>query len=429
MENSRQAGYVSDLVLAVRAGDVAAYGKLVRATQAMAMAVALDVLREPAGAADAVQDAYLHAYRRLGDLQDAGAFPGWLRRVVITTALNLRRAHRVTLLSLDDVPSVPVLDESERRWSDAQRHRLAAALLRLNAEERRICDRRYHGGWSLDRLAKSAGVPETTMRKRLQRIRDRLREFIETEEIEMMKERGMDPGVTAARLPAKIVELLASPRLTDLPENPVGRMLEELREVYPEFNEQSLPEIIDVAEAREIAKEAIYVKPSELHHVDPNKILRYDLTLPLLLTVRYEGRPVQVWSSGKTYRACQADATHLEAFHQFEVLWLDDREKLDPWQLTGRVLKSVDRTLPGRAVKIMSVDYPMCSRAWELGVDDDGEWVEVLAWGMFTDRIVSHLGCDPTRHTAMGVGYGLERFAMLRYGVDDIRKIDVARVA
>jgi RNA polymerase sigma factor (sigma-70 family) len=429
MESSGQSDNAGDLVLAARAGDVAAYGKLVRVTQAMAMAVALDVLREPAGAEDAVQEAYLRAYRNLRDLEDAAAFPGWLRRVVITVALNFRRAHRLTLLSLDDVPNVPVLDETERRWSDAQRHRLAAALLRLNAEDRRICDRRYHGGWSLDRLAKAAGIPETTMRKRLQRIRDRLRQFIETEEIEIMKEHGVDSGGIAARLPDKIVELLASPRLTDMPENPVGRMLGELRDVYPEFTEQSSPEIVDVAEARELTKEAMYVKPSELHHVDANKILRYDLTLPLLLTVRYEGRPIRVWSSGKTYRVCQADATHLEAFHQFEVLWLDDREKLDPWQLTGRVLQSVDRALPGRAVKIMSVHYPMCSRAWELGVDENGEWVEVLAWGVFTDRIVSHLGGDPTRHTAMGVGYGLERFAMLRYGIDDIRKIDVARVA
>ncbi|MGC1523107.1 MAG: sigma-70 family RNA polymerase sigma factor [Steroidobacteraceae bacterium] len=429
MESGGQTDNLGDLVLAARSGDVAAYGKLVRATQAMSMAVALDVLREPAGAEDAVQEAYLRAYRNLRNLEDAAAFPGWLRRVVITVALNLRRAHRVTLLSLDDVPNVPVLDETERRWSDAQRHRLAAALLRLNAEERRICDRRYHGGWSLDRLAKAAGIPEATMRKRLQRIRDRLRQFIETEEIEMMKEHGVDPGASATRLPDKIVELLASPRLTDIPENPVGRMLGQLREVYPEFTEQSLPEIVDVAEAREITKQAIYVKPSELHQVDANKILRYDLTLPLLLTVRYEGRPIRAWSSGKTYRVCQADATHLEAFHQFEILWLDDREKLDPWQLTGRVLQSVDRTLPGRAVKIMSVHYPMCSRAWELGVDENGEWLEVLAWGVFTDRIVSQLGGDPTRHLAMGVGYGLERLAMLRYGIDDIRKIDVARVA
>jgi len=429
MESSLKTDYVSDLVIAAQGGDVAAYGKLVQATQASSLAVALNVLRERAGAEDAVQEAYLRAYRTLRDLEDPAAFASWLRRVVITVALNLRRTHRVTLLSLDDVPNVPMLDETERRWSDAQRHRLAAALLTLNAEERRICDRRYHGGWSFARLAQAAGMPEATMRKRLQRIRDRLRQFIEAEEIVMMKERGVEPGAMAALLPGKIVELLASPRLTDIPENPVGRMLGQLREVYPEFTEQSLPEIVDVAEAQEITKEAMYVQPTELHHVDANKILRYDLTLPLLLNVRYGGRPIRVWSSGKTYRVCQADATHLEAFHQFEVLWLDDREKLDPWQLTGRVLQSVDRTLPGRAVKIMSVQYPMYSRAWEVEVDESGEWVEVLGCGIFTDRIVSHLGGDPTRHIAMGVGYGLERIAMLRYGIDDIRKIDVSRVA
>ena len=48
---------------------------------------------------------------------------------------------------------------------------------------------------------------------------------------------------------------------------------------------------------------------------------------------------------------------------------------------------------------------------------------------MFTDRIVARLGDDPKFHTAIGVGYGLERLAMLRYGIDGIRKIDVSRVA
>src|SRR5262249_45734212 len=161
-------------------------------------------------------------------------------------------------------------DETERRWSDAQRHRLAAALLTLSAEERRICDRRYHGDWSFARLAQAAGMSEATMRKRLQRIRDRLRQFIEAEEIEMMKERGVQPGVMAAQPPGKIVELLASPRLTDIPENPVGCMLGQLREAYPEFTEQPLSEIVDVAQAQQIMKEAMYVQPSELHHVDAN---------------------------------------------------------------------------------------------------------------------------------------------------------------
>jgi RNA polymerase sigma factor (sigma-70 family) len=427
MTRTREADCLSELVTAARAGDVAAYGRLVQATQAMSLAVAVSVLRDPAGAEDAVQEAYLRAYRRLRDLEEPAAFPGWLRRIVITAALNLRRVRRVTLLNLDDVLNAPVLDETEKRWSDAQRHRLAAALLTLSAEERRICDRRYHGGWSLARLAEAAGMTETTMRKRLQRIRDRLRQYIEAEEIEMVKERGVDPEAVAAHLPGKIVELLASPRLTDIPENPVGRMLRQLRDTYPEFIELSLPEIVDVAAA--IVKDAMYLKPSELHHVDANKILRYDLTLPLLLTVRYQGQPIRVWSSGKVYRACETGAKHLEAFHQLELLWLDERDKVDRRQLTGRVLESVDRALPGRSVKIVPVQYPMCERAWELEVDDNGEWLEVLAWGVFTDRIVAHLGADPARHVAMGVGYGLERLAMLRYGIDDIRKIDVARVA
>jgi RNA polymerase sigma factor (sigma-70 family) len=420
---------VSDLVIAARGGDVAAYGKLVRATQAMSLAVALTVLRQPAAAEDAVQEAYLRAHRTLRDLDDPAAFPGWLRRVVITVALNSRRANRVTFLSLDDMSNVPVLDEAERRWSDTQRHRLSAALLALSNEDRRICDRRYHGGWSAARLARDARVPEPTMRKRLQRIRDKLRQLIEAEEIAVMKELGLDPDTLAAGLPGKIVELLASPRLTDLPENPVGRMLGQLLETYPEFAEQPLPEIVDLVGAREIAKEAMYVEASELHGLDANTILRYDLTLPMLLSVRYEGRPVRLWSSGKVYRVCRSDAVHLEAFHQLETLWVDDRDKLDPWQLTARVLQSVDSALPGRAVKIVSVQYPMCSRAWELAVDANGEWLEMLAWGVFTDQVVSHLGADPARHVAMGVGYGLERFAMLRYGIDDIRKIDVARVA
>lgn len=427
MTRTCEADALSDLVTAARAGDVAAYGRLVQATQAMSLAVAVSVLRDPAGAEDAVQEAYLRAYRRLGDLEEPAAFAGWLRRIVITAALNLRRARRVTLLDLDDVVSTPVLDETEKRWSDAQRHRLAAAMLTLSAEERRICDRRYHGGWSLARLAADAGMTEATMRKRLQRIRNRLRQYIEPEEIEMVNERGVDSEAVAARLPGKIVELLASPRLTDIPENPVGRVLRQLRDAYPEFTELPLPEIVDVAEG--IAKDALYVKPSELHHVDAGRILRYDLTLPLLLTARYEGRPIRAWSSGKVYRACEAGPKHLEAFHQLEVLWLDERDKLDRWQLTGRVLESVDRALPGRSVKIVPVQYPMCERAWELEVDENGEWMEVLAWGVFTHRVVGHLGGDPARMTAMGVGYGLERLAMLRYGIDDIRKIDVARVA
>ena len=416
---------LADLVIAAQKGDVEAYGRLVRATQTMAYAVALSVLKESTAAQDAVQQAYLRAFRRLADLQDPATFAGWLRRIVITSALNMRRSRRWTFLCLDDLPDVPVLDEAETRWSEAQRFRLSNALLTLTPEERQLCDRRYHGGWSTARLAANAGVDDGAMRKRLQRIRDKLRK-----EMEVAEQRGIRPDELRADLPAKVVELLARPKLTDLPENPVGKVRDALRAAFPEFVDQEIPELVDLAAAKQtIASEAMYIDPVELHRIDDRRILRYDLTLPLLLTVRYAGQPLRIWTSGKAYRLCQIDAMHLEAFHQAEVLWMDERSRLDQWQMTGRVLQSIDGALPGRTVKIVPTEYSMCSQAWDLEVDDDGHWSEVLAWGVFSDRIVEHLGGDPKRHIAVGVGYGLERIAMLRYGIDDARKIDVASVA
>jgi RNA polymerase sigma-70 factor, ECF subfamily len=413
------------LVSRAREGDLDAFGRLVRATQTMAFAVSRSVLRDPGLAQDAVQEAYLTAFRRLGDLGDPGAFLSWLRRIVITTAINARRARRVTLLQLDDAFDVPVLDEAETSWTELQRQRLASALLKLSIEDRRLCDRRYHGQWSTARLARDAGVDETAMRKRLQRIRERLRK-----EIEMSERRAIGPEEIPSDMPGRILELLARPQLTDLPENPVGKVLERLRSVYADYTEQELPEVVNLADAEgTIAREAMYVEPHELHRVDEGRILRYDLTLPLLMTVRFEGRPLRIFTAGKAYRACQPDPMHLEAFHQAEVFCLDERARLDPWRMTGKVLESVDATLPDRQVKIVPTKYAMCSQSWELEVEQDGRWYEVLAWGVFTDKIVAHLGGDPKIHTAIGVGYGLERLAMLRYGIDDARKIDVSRVA
>ena len=416
---------LNPLVRRAAAGDLDAFAEIVRRTQTMAFAVAVGVLRDHALAQDAVQDAYLVAFRRLADLDEPAAFLGWLRRIVITTALNLRRARRHTFLRLDDAPDVPVLDDTETRWTELQRQRLAGALLTLSSDERRICDRRYHGGWSVARLAADAGIDEPAMRKRLQRIRDRLRK-----EIEMSERRSMGVDQGPGGLPEKILELLARPQLTELPENPVGQILETLRGVYEGFAAREFPEVVDWTEAeRTIARDAMYVDARELHRIDGDRILRYDLTLPLLMHVRFEGAPLRIFSAGKTYRACEPDATHLEAFHQAEVFCLDERARLDKWQVMTLVLRSVEATLPGLPVRITPTTYGMCSQAWDVDVEQHGRWWEVLAFGVFTDRVVAHLGGDPARHIAVGAGYGLERFAMLRYGVDDIRKLDIVDVA
>jgi RNA polymerase sigma-70 factor (ECF subfamily) len=415
---------LNELVTRARHGDVSACGRLVHATERMVFAVALRVLRDAALAEDAAQETFLRAFRRMGDLDDNAAFVTWLRRIAVTVAINMRRSRRATFLRLDEGVDIPILDEIEARWSDAQRQQLAAALLILTPDERRLCDRRYHGGWSISRLAQDAGIDDTAMRKRLQRIRDKLRK-----DIEMSEQSAITTGQSPHNLPARIVELLSRPQLTNLPENPVGQVTRILRGVYSKFIPAELPEFVDFASARgSVTRDAIYVDASELHHVDDRRILRYDMTLPLLMTKRYEGEPMNLWIEGKVYRQGRLDATHLEAFHQAEVFWLGDRTDVDAWRMTTLVLQSVDALLPRATVRLVPTTYAMCSQAWELQVEMDGQLHEVAAWGVFTDRIVRHLGADPERHAAVGAGYGLERLAALRYGIDDIRKIETATV-
>ena len=228
---------LSESVQLAARGDVEAYGRVVRATERVVLAIGCRILRDPALAQDAAQETFLRAYRRLSELQEPAAFPAWLRRMAVTVAINLRRARRHTMLSLDDLDDVPVLDEIEARWSEGQRQRLAAALLLLNPADRRLCDRRYHGGWSLSRLAAAEGIDDAAMRKRMQRIRDRLRKEIEMTELRDARMAGDGPD-----LPARIVELLARPRLTDLPENPVGVTVDLLRSVHRDAEESELPE-------------------------------------------------------------------------------------------------------------------------------------------------------------------------------------------
>jgi RNA polymerase sigma-70 factor (ECF subfamily) len=231
---------LTQLVERAQGGNLDAFGRLVAATQRMTYAVAKGVLREPALAEDATQETYLRAFRRLTDLDRPGGFIPWLRRIAISVALNMRRARRTTFLQLDDAGEVPVLDEAESTWSDEQRRRLAAAFLVLTADERRLCDRRYHGQWSTARLAADMAVDEAVVRKRLQRIRDKLRK-----EIEVSEQRGIGADEIRADLPSKVVELLAHPKLTDLPENPVGRTLHQLQTAFADYTEVQLPEIVD----------------------------------------------------------------------------------------------------------------------------------------------------------------------------------------
>jgi phenylalanyl-tRNA synthetase alpha subunit len=228
------------------------------------------------------------------------------------------------------------------------------------------------------------------------------------------------------------MELLARPRLVDIPDNPVGAALATLQGAFAGFASVDLPEQIDLAAAeRRLGGDAVYIERANLHRITGDVVLRYDLTLPLLLTVRWAGSSQRLTTAGKVYRRENESATHLEAFHQLELFTIEDRAgaAADPWAFAARILASIDRLLPRSEVRLTPTEYPMCARAWSLDIRSGDAWVELMAWGEYADWVLRALGADPERQVALGAGFGLERAAALRYGIDDVRKIATARVS
>jgi RNA polymerase sigma factor (sigma-70 family) len=418
---------LAELIQTAACGDLAAFGQIVQKTQRMVFAAAMAVLRDRDLAMDAVQEAYIRAYRGLAKLRDPHAAASWLRRIAITAAQDVRRSRRSFLVEMPDGLDRPVLDEQESRWTDDQRLALASALLRLPPQDRIVCDRFYHGGWSVDRLAGEAGINQAAMRKRLQRIRDNLRE-----DIEMAEQTNLSGHDLPANLPARIVELLAKPRLTDMPENPVGKVWEMVRARLPEYTCVELSEIVTEADDARLVGSPLDQRPQyarQVHRIDGQRFLRTSLTEPMLLANRGRSGPLHLTAAGKVYRTGpgdQSSRTRLEAFHQAEILVVEPA--LREWSFMERLIAIVESLFPGRRFQLEQWTFPLCTRMWEMFMQWEGRWTSVLAWGRYTDRIVQFLGNDPAIYGGIGVGMGLERLACLYYGIDDIRKVESARV-
>jgi RNA polymerase sigma-70 factor (ECF subfamily) len=168
-----------------------AFTALVRRYQDAAFGYAYALLGDPHQAQDATQEALLDAYRRLEALRVPEAFPGWLRRIVRTHCLRLRRAKEPLPLPLDvDLPGGP--DPVAAAEAGETRTIVAAAISALPAHERPVTLLYYAGDYPQAEIARFLDLPVNTVKKRLQSSRKRLRERM----LEMVREtlRGERPS-------------------------------------------------------------------------------------------------------------------------------------------------------------------------------------------------------------------------------------------
>jgi phenylalanyl-tRNA synthetase alpha chain len=131
--------------------------------------------------------------------------------------------------------------------------------------------------------------------------------------------------------------------------------------------------------------------------------------------------PVRVIAPGRVYRRDAVDATHSPVFHQVEVLALD--EGLDFSHLRGTVTTFLQQFFGDLPVRFRASYFPFTEPSAEVDVQWRGRWLEVMGCGMVDPAVLEGLGIDPERWSGFAAGLGVERFCMVRHGIDDIRRL------
>jgi phenylalanyl-tRNA synthetase alpha chain len=174
-------------------------------------------------------------------------------------------------------------------------------------------------------------------------------------------------------------------------------------------------------------KDSIYVNvPGH-----PELLLRTETSSVQIRTMQSQPPPVYIIAPGRVYRRETPDATHLPVFHQVEGLVVD--EGITFADLKG-TLDAVARALFGsdRETKLGPAFFPFVEPGAELAVTCmrcDGVgcpvcgngWIELLGCGMVHPQVLENCGYDPERYTGFAFGLGIDRVALLKYRIPDIR--------
>jgi phenylalanyl-tRNA synthetase alpha chain len=130
--------------------------------------------------------------------------------------------------------------------------------------------------------------------------------------------------------------------------------------------------------------------------------------------------PIRIIAPGRVYRV-DSDATHSPMFHQIEGLWIDERVSFA--DLKGVVTDFLRRYFEREdlQVRFRASFFPFTEPSAEVDMLGPRGWMEIAGCGMVHPNVLAHVGIDPDRWQGFAFGMGLDRLAMLRYGVDDLR--------
>lgn len=166
---------------------------------------------------------------------------------------------------------------------------------------------------------------------------------------------------------------------------------------------------------------------------DYAKLLLRSHTSPVQIrAMKSRKPPLAIIVPGRVYRPDAVDASHLFMFHQIEGFMVDENIRFS--DLKG-ILEMFAKAVFGKEIKMRFRPhfFPFTEPSAEVDISciickgkgcsvcGRKGWLEILGSGIIHPNVFKHVGYDPKRHTGFAFGMGIERIAMLKYGINDIR--------
>ena len=167
-------------------------------------------------------------------------------------------------------------------------------------------------------------------------------------------------------------------------------------------------------------------------YVDDKHVLRTHTSPVQVHYMQSHQPPIRIIAPGRVYR-CDSDVTHTPMFHQVEGLWVDERVSFA--ELKGVLTDFMQRFFEREqlATRFRPSFFPFTEPSAEMDIGcvicngagcrvcSHTGWLEVLGCGMVHPNVLQHVNIDSEKYIGFAFGLGVERLAMLRYGVNDLR--------
>lgn len=151
-------------------------------------------------------------------------------------------------------------------------------------------------------------------------------------------------------------------------------------------------------------------------------VLRTQTSAIQIRAMERDGVPIKMFGIGSTYRK-EMDATHSPMFHQIEGLYINKNITMSDLVADIRAFLSRFFEMDNVELRIRPSYFPFTDPSIEVDLKwQGGKWLEIMGAGMVHPNVLRNCGVDPNVYQGFAFGFGWDRLAMLKYGLNDIRQ-------